>query len=56
MTDYGTCQVNEGTSGGAVQCNQPAVATVRNGLASYRACERHAKLMEMTGGGTVERD
>jgi hypothetical protein len=57
MAGDDTCQVSEGTSGVAVKCNRPAVATVTNGLTSYRACERHAKLMENTGGShTVMRD
>lgn len=48
MTDTGdgTCQVFEGKSGGGVKCNQPAVATVNNGLTSYRACARHAHMVE----------
>jgi hypothetical protein len=50
MAEHATCQVSEGTSGGAVKCNQPAVATVIDVGQYYRVCEGHAKLMENTGG------
>jgi hypothetical protein len=43
-----TCKVLEGTSAGAVQCTQPASATVTNASATYRACIRHAKMIEST--------
>jgi len=45
----GTCQVTDGAAGLTVKCNRPAVATVKNKFSvSYRACEQHAKLMEMS--------
>ncbi len=46
----GKCQVAEGTSRGAVKCNQAAVATVTDSIKSYRVCAGHAKQMENTGG------
>jgi hypothetical protein len=45
-----TCQVAEGTSGGAKKCNRPAVATVTDSKKSDRVWEAHAKEMENTGG------
>jgi hypothetical protein len=57
MASNGTCQISEGTSGGAVKCNQPAVATVTDSLTPYRVCEKHAAQMERTGGShTVKWD
>lgn len=53
----GKCQVAEGTSGGAVKCNQAAVATVTDSIKSYRVCAGHARQMENTGGShTVKWD
>jgi hypothetical protein len=46
----GKCQVAEGTSGAAVKCTQPAVATVNDSLKAYRVCAAHARRMENTGG------
>lgn len=48
-----TCQVQEGTSGGAVKCNQPAVATVTDSLKSYRIYDKHARQMENSEGSHI---
>jgi len=45
------------TSGGAVKCNQPAVATVTDSIKSYRVCAGHARQWRNTGGShTVKWD
>jgi|ERR1700676_70024 hypothetical protein len=49
----GMCQVAEGTSSGAVNCRQPAVATVTDAIRSYRVCRFHADQMERTGGSHI---